>query len=339
MGHRRPASLRMLAVAVVVSLVPLRSAGQALQAPLAQAPARTPWGHPDLQGVWNFATLTPLERPDEVEKSFLTEAEATEYVKRTRESENADRRSSDEVANVARAYNELWYERGTTVVRTRRTSLIVDPADGKLPPMTPQGQRRANALAAFQRQGVRGPFDGAKTRPLRERCIWWDTEGPPLAPMPAYNHNLQLFQSQDHVAILMEMIHDARMIPLDGRPHISPSIPQLLGDSRGRWEGDTLVIETTNFRDKADLIDPTSFTENTDYRGTGPNIRLIERLTRVDTETMLYEYTVQDSTTWTKPWTAQLFLTKIPGSIYEYACHEGNYGMIGILSGARATNK
>jgi hypothetical protein len=154
--------------------------------------------------------------------------------------------------------------------------------------------------------------------------------------MNAYNANFQLLQTQDHVVILMEMIHDARVIPLDGRPHLSPSIPQLLGDSRGRWDGDTLVIETTNFRDKADFIDPTSFTDETDYRGSGPNIHLIERLTRVDADTLLYEYTVEDRTTWTRPWTAQLFLTNVRMPIYEYACHEGNYGMTGILSGARA---
>jgi len=334
-----------------VSLAQPSVAGQsptsALREPAAgktRTPPRLADGRPDLQGVWNFSTLTPLERPDEFAgKPFLTEAEAAEYGKRILERANADRRdgagterATGEDTDVARAYNEFWYDRGKTVVGTRRTSLIIDPPDGKLPPMTPQGRKRAEALRAFLRQGVRGPLDGPRTRPLRERCIWWDSEGPPLTPMNAYNANFQLFQNQGHVVIHMEMIHDARIIPLDGRPHVSPMVPQLLGDSRGRWEGDTLVIHTINFRDKADFIDPTSFTEKTDYRGSGPTIHLMERLTRVDADTLLYEYTVDDPTIWTAPWTAQLFLTRSPQPIYEYACHEGNYGMTGILAGARA---
>jgi hypothetical protein len=331
----------------LASLVPQRAAGQAARERAdTRTSLRTPWGHPDLQGVWNYATLTPLERPASVTKSVLTEEETAEYVKRARENSNADRRdgagtqrSPGEDADVARAYNEFWYERGRGTVRNRRTSLIVDPADGRLPPMTPQGQKRASALAAYQKQGVRGPLDGPTTRPLRERCIWWDSEGPPLTPMSAYNQNVQILQTQDHVVVLMEMIHDARIIPLDRRPHLSRSISQLLGDSRGRWDGDTLVVETTNFRDKADFIDPSSFTPQTDYRGSGPGIHLIERFTRVDADSILYEYTVQDPTTWTRPWTAQFFLSKSPTPLYEYACHEGNYGMEGILSGARAAEQ
>lgn len=340
-----------LAVVVAVALGAQPSvAGQSpTAAPTATAGAKTRTpprladGHTDLQGVWNFSTLTPLERPNEFAgKSFLTEAEAAAYEKRRIESANADRRDGagtergpGEDTDVARAYNEFWYDRGTKVVGTRRTSLIIDPPDGKLPPMTPQGRKRADALAAFLRQGIRGPLDAPRTRPLRERCIWWDSEGPPLAPMGAYNSNFQLVQNQGHVVILMEMIHDARIIPLDGRPHLSPSISQLLGDSRGHWEGDTLVINTTNFRDKANFIDRTSFTDRTDYSGSGPNVHLIERLKRVDPDTLLYEYTVEDPATWTRPWTAQLFLTK-GSSIYEYACHEGNYGIAGILAAARA---
>ena len=365
MSHRFLASLGAAVVIAVVSLATVRVAGptslrsfvgvaeaggggaqapspaaKTTAAPKTWTPPRAPDGHPDLQGVWNFSTLTPLERPDEFAgKPFLTEVEAAEYEKRRIESGNADRRDGAGDADVARAYNEFWYDRGKTVVATRRTSLIIDPPDGKLPPMTPQGQKRAGALAAFLRQGVRGPLDSPTTRPVRERCIWWDSEGPPLTPMNAYNSNFQLLQNRGHVVILMEMIHDARIIPLDGRPHLSRSIPQLLGDSRGRWEGDTLVIDTTNFRDKADFIDPTSFTDKTDYRGAGPNVHLIERLTRVDADTLLYEYTVEDPTTWTRPWTARQFVTKIPSPIYEYACHEGNYGMAGILSGARAEEK
>ena len=332
MRDRVLASIGALAiVTVVVSLKPVPLTGQGL-------------GHPDLQGLWSFATLTPLERPDELAgKPFLTEAEAAEYVRRRIQNTSADRRdgagterSSGEDADVARAYNDFWYDRGTTVVGTRRTSLIIDPPDGKLPPMTPEGQKRASALATFLQQGVRGPLDSAKTRPVRERCIWWESEGPPLTPMGAYNAYFQLVQNQDHVVMFMEMIHDARIIPLDGRPHLSSSIPQLLGDSRGRWEGDTLIIDTTNFRDLADVIDPASFTDKTDHRGSRLNMHLVERLTRVDADTLRYEYTVEDPTTWTRPWTGQQFLARIRTPIYEYACHEGNYGIVGILSGARA---
>jgi len=309
-------------------------------------PPRTPDGKPDLQGVWNFSTLTPLERPDELAgKAFLTEAEAAEYQRRTLERMNADRRdgrgterAAGEDTEVARAYNEFWYERGS-LTGGRRTSLIVDPPDGKLPPMTPLGKKRADALRAYESQGVRGPLDGPKTRPLRERCIWWDSTGPPLTPMSAYNQNFQLLQNEGHVVIFIEMIHDARIIPLDGRPHRPQSLPQLLGDSRGRWDGDTLVIDTVNFRDKAEFIDSASFTDQTDYRRSGRGVHLIERLKRVGPDTLLYESTVEDPATWTRPWTAQIVLTRSPHPIYEYACHEGNYGMAGILTGARADEK
>lgn len=371
MGDRVFVSIGVLAMVIAVSLQPVPVIGQAVPAvakPQAWTPVRLPDGHPDLRGVWNFATLTPLERPDEFAgKPFLTEVEAEGYIQQTLTNANADRRDGagtdaearpGEAVDVGRAYNNFWFDRGTNVVRTRRTSLIIDPPDGKLPPLTADGQKRASALAAFLEQEVRGPLDGAKTRPLRERCIWWETEGPPLTPMPAYNADFQLVQNQDHVVMFMEMIHDARIIPLDGRPHLPPSISQLLGDSRGHWEGDTLVIDTTNFKDKAAFIDPASLTDRknaallTDFKGAsifggggavgggaGPNAHLIERLTLVDADTLRYEYTMDDPTTWTRPWTAELFLTRVTTPIYEYACHEGNYGIVGILSGARAKEK
>jgi hypothetical protein len=309
--------------------------------------SRTPDGRPDLQGVWTFATLTPLERPDEFAgKSVLTEAEAAAYIERRIKAANADRRdgggserSPGEDVDVQRAYNDFWYERGLTLAGARQTSLIVDPADGKLPPLTPEGRKRASAQAAFVRQGVRGPLEDAKARPLRERCIWWDSEGPPLTPMGAYNANLQIVQNQHHLAIVMEMIHDARIVQLDGRAHLPTSVRQLLGNSIGRWEGDTLVIDTTNFKDVADYIDPAFFTDKTDYRGGRLRLRIVERLTRVDVDTLKYEYTVEDPGTWTKPWTAVQFLRRIDTPLYEYACHEGNYGMAGILSGARAADR
>ena len=360
MEHRSLATVKLVIVAAALFATGLWAvrAPVAAQAPGAAStaasvnagkPPRLPDGRPDLQGIWSFATVTPLERPDDLAgKSVLTDAEAAEYVKQTLESVNVDRRREG-----TGAYNEFWFERARGTVPSKGTSLIVDPPDGRLPPLTPQGRKRASAWAAYQAQDIRGPLDGPKTRPLRERCIWWDNEGPPLTPFGFYNENVQILQNQGHVVIFMEMIHDARIIPLDGRPHVSRSIPQLLGDSRGRWEGDTLIIDTTNLRDKADFIDPGSFTEATDYRGGawgfgregtsgfGPRMHLVERLRRFDADTLLYEYTVNDPTIWTKPWTAQLFLTKSREreSVYEYACHEGNYAVANILSAARAEEK
>ena len=315
---------------------------------------RAPDGKPDLQGVWNFSTLTPLERPDELAgKAFLTEEEASQYIQQRIYSANADRRDGagievrpGEDTDVALAYNDFWYDRGTTLVGTRRTSLIIDPPDGKLPPLTAEGQKRTNALAAFLQQGIRGPLDSAQTRPVRERCIWWESAGPPLAPnelgagnLGAYNAHLQLVQNQDHVAIVMEMIHDARIIPLDGRPHLSPSIRHVLGDSRGRWEGDTLIVDTTNFTSMENFIDPGTSSDQTDYRGRRTNVHLTERLTLIDADTLRYEYTVDDPTTWTRPWTGQQFLRRSGTPLFEYACHEGNYGIAGALAGARASEQ
>lgn len=336
----------VLAAALAAGALPAPPLAAQSSAAKTWTPPRTPDGRPDLQGVWNFSTLTPLERPAELAgKAFLTPAEAAEYERRTLQQINADRRdgrgterAAGEDTEVARAYNEFWYERGS-LTEARRTSLIVDPPDGRLPAMTPPGKKRADAQKAYESQGVRGPLDGPKTRPLRERCIWWDSTGPPLAPMTAYNQNFQLLQNKDYVVIFMEMIHDARIVPLDGRPHLPQSVAQLLGDSRGRWDGDTLVIETVNFRDKAEFIDSASFTNRTDYRRSGQGVRLIERLKRVGPDTLLYETTVEDPATWTRPWTAQILLTRRAHPIYEYACHEGNYGMAGILAGARAEEK
>jgi hypothetical protein len=313
---------------------------------------RAPDGKPDLQGVWDFSTLTPLERPNELAaKAFLTEEEAAQYVQQRIYAGNADRRDGigteirpGEDLDVALAYNQFWWARGTTIVPTRRTSLVIDPLDGKLPPLTAEGQKRVSALAAFLKQGIRGPLESARTRPVRERCIWWESTGPPLAPnelgvgsLGAYNTNLQLVQNEDHVAIVMEMIHDARIIPLDGRPHLPSSIRHLLGDSRGRWEGDTLVVDTTNFMSTEDFIDPGASSEQVNYRGRRRNMHLTERLTLIDADTLRYEYTVDDPTTWTRPWTAQQFLARSKAPLYEYACHEGNIGIAGVLAGARVS--
>jgi hypothetical protein len=210
--------------------------------------------------------------------------------------------------------------------------LIVDPPDGKIPALTAAGQQRAAGLRGFQTASAReeGPigrtFDSYEDRPLGERCLLWGVAGPPMVPGP-YNNNVQLFQTRDAVVIFNEMIHEHRVVPLDGRPHISQNIRQWQGDSRGHWDGNTLVVETTNF------------TTKTRFRGASENLHLIERFTRVSPGTLLYEFTVDDPATFTKSWTVRIPMTRNREPIYEYACHEGNYSLATILAGARAQEK
>jgi len=299
---------------------------------------RTPDGQPDLQGIWTSATLTPLERPPELAgKQSLTPGEAAAYEKQLLEQGNRDRRDGNAEIDAGRAYNEFWFDRGTKVVGSRRTSLIVDPPDGRLPPLTPEAQKRDDAARADARLHA---VDGPESRPLAERCILWPTAGPPMLP-GAYNNNYQIVQAPGYVTILVEMIHDVRIIPIDGpiggRPHVPPSVRQWMGDPRGHWEGNTLVVETTNFTDKT--RDVGAGMQRATFRGSDDKLRLIERFTRADRDTILYEFTVDDPTAFTKPWTAQVPMTKIPGPLFEYACHEGNYAMTGVLAGARAQEK
>jgi hypothetical protein len=285
---------------------------------------RAPDGHPDLQGTWNTSTLTPLERPAEfVDKPFLTEQEAKDYEARLVRENNRDRRDGTAEADVGRAYNEFWYDRGSHIVQSRRTSLIIDPPDGKIPALTPEAQKRQAALADYRKQH---PGDGPEDFSLANRCLLWATAGPPMLP-GAYNNNYRIVQSQGNVTILVEMIHDARIIPTDGKPHLPSNVRQWLGDSRGHWEGDTLVVETTNF------------TAKTSFRGASENMHLVERFKRVDANTILYEFTVSDPSSFTKPWTGQIPMKKTPDPLLEYACHEGNYAMEGMLGGLRAEEK
>ncbi|HLK46518.1 MAG TPA: hypothetical protein VKT49_00205 [Bryobacteraceae bacterium] len=294
------------------------------QAPKKWTPPRAPDGHPDLQGIWSNATVTPLERPPQFAgKAVLSEEEASEFAKEVVQRNNTDRRARGTEGDVALAYNDFWYDRGTKAIKTHRTSLIIDPPEGRIPPRTEEAQRRMAARAEHRRQH---PADGPEDRSLAERCLNWATAGPPMLPS-FYNNNYQIMQTPDTVVILNEMIHDARIIPLDGRPHVPGNIRQWLGDSRGHWEGDTLVIETTNFTDK------------TAFQGSSENMRLVERFTRIDADTLLYEFTVDDPAAFTKPWTAQIPSVRSDGAIYEYACHEGNYAMTGMLSSARAEEK
>lgn len=288
-------------------------------------PARTAWGHPDLQGTWSSATITPFERPDDLAgKQVLTDAEAAEFEKQRLQATNQDRRDGAGTdADVARAYNDFWWDRGRKVTPNRQTSLVVDPPDGKVPPLTPEAQKRQ--AARTEARNSRGPADYPEDRNLWERCI---TRGLPNVMLPGpYNNNYQIFQTAQYVVILAEMIHDARIIPLNGRPHLPPTVRQWMGDSVGRWEGDTLVVETT------------SFTNKTNYRGSGENLRLVERFTRRAPDVLNYEVTIHDPTTFTRPWTVLLPATTSDGEIYEYSCHEANYGLTGILSGARAQEK
>lgn len=301
----------------MVALAAATVAGQSRTAS-GQTLPRTPWGDPDLQGVWSIATITPLERPTALAgKQVLTEQEAAELEEARRTTGNQDRRDGAGTdADVARAYNDFWWDRGTKVVSTRQTSLVVDPPDGRVPPLTPEGQKRATARA---RRG----YDSWEDRSLWERCI---TIGLPMIPGP-YNNNYQILQTPGYVVILHEMIHDARIIPLDGRPHIGRNVRQWFGDSRGRWEGATLVVDTTNFTDKVG------------FRGSTEGLHLTERFTRTDAGTVRYEFTIDDPATFTKTWTAAIPMAKTDDQIYEYACHEGNYGMVNLLSGARVQEK
>jgi hypothetical protein len=279
---------------------------------------RTPWGDPDLQGVWSIATITPFERPNTLAgKEVLTEQEAAELEQSNLLNNNQDRRDGAGTdADVARAYNDFWWDRGTKVVSTRQTSLVVDPPDGRVPALTADGQKRAAERAA------RG-YDSWENRSLWERCI---TRGLPMVPGP-YNNNYQILQTPTYVVILHEMIHDARIIPIDGRPHVAQNIRQWFGDSRGRWQGDTLVVETTNFTDKWS------------FRGSTGKLRLTERFTRTGAGTVRYEFTIDDPATFSRNWTAAIPMTGTDELIYEYACHEGNYGMVNLLTGARVQEK
>jgi hypothetical protein len=313
------------AAMAVVPLAPMHAAGQtAGKAPKKWTQPRTPDGQPDLQGIWSNATTTPLERPAGLTgKQVLTDEETIELQKQTSQDRNTDRRDGIGTdADVARAYNEFWWDRGNVL---NRTSLILDPADGRLPPLTPEGQKTMDARAAARR--ARGPADSWEDRPLQERCLVY--HGVP--PLPTgYNNNYQIVQTPGQVAILSESVHDVRTIPLDGRPRLPDGLRQWLGVPRGHWEDNTLVVETTNFLDRPNLFR---------FPASGKTIRVTERFTRTDADHIDYRFTIDDPGTYTRPWTAILPMTRIDGPIYEYACHEGNIGMIGILAGARAQEK
>ena len=269
---------------------------------------RTAWGAPDLQGVWDYRTMTPLERPREFAgKAVMSAEEAAAYTARRLE-EQADYDRSPSV------HAKWWLDYGKELTEDRRTSLIVDPPDGRIPPLTDDARRRAAERSARRRAH---PADGADYRGNSERCISFGT---PRLP-GAYNNNYQILQTPDHVVIVSEMIHDARIVPLDGRSRAG--IPQWHGEARGRWEGDTLVVESTRYRDGAA------------FRGATGAVRVVERFTRVGPDTIRYEITADDPSTWVAPWTIMFPLKKTGQAMFEYACHEGNYGLANILRNAR----
>ena len=282
------------------------------QAPKPWTPPRTPDGQPDFQGMWSMNTLTPLERPaDFAGKAFLTEREAADYEQRMRQDLDRDRRDGGNDADLRRNYNQFWRDADTQVAPSRRTSLIVDPPDGRIPPLTPEARRKR------ARPGVpQGPEDLA----LRIRCI---SRGLPMVPTPNNNY-FQIVQGQGYVAILQEMMYEVRIIPLDGRPHAAPGVRGYMGDARGHWEGNTLVIDTTNFIGKDD------------FYGADENLHLKERLTRTDAGTLLYQFTVDDPTAFTRSWSGEIPLRRTEEGLFPYECHEGNYALVDILKGARA---
>jgi len=299
---------------------------------------RTADGLPDLSGIWTNASITPFERPSDLAgKEFFTEQEAAAYERSHQR--NVDRRDDIKGTNadVTLAYNDAWWDRGTRLFTTRRTSIVIDPPDGRVPPLTPERKRQLQVIAEARRErceqpgcglennGTLGPADGPEDRPLMERCLSFGNVAPMIST--AYNNNYEIVQTPDFIGIDVEMVHQMRRVPLDGSPHIASNARFWAGDSRGRWEGDTLVIDTTNFRPEVA------------FRGADENLHLIERLTRIDADTIRYRFTVDDLTAFTRQWTGELMFAKSKGLLYEYACHEGNEGMSGILSGARADER
>ena len=312
------------AVVVTVSLVLLPSAAHAQ----AESP-RTAWGAPDLNGVWDFRTLTPFERPEDLsDQAFFTEEEAAQY--------EADRlaafavRDDQEPADIVGNYNQFWFDPGDSVSATNQTSLVVDPPTGRVPALTPAADAKREAARA-QREGVdrHSPTYGGFVEDLGPgmfavRCVLGFNSGPPMTP-GGYNQNVQLVQTPDYVVLLNEMVHSSRVVPLDGRPHLPEHVRQWMGDSRGHWDGETLVVETTNFL------------RETSFRGgvTTPNLRLVERFTRASEGTLMYDVTVEDAGAWAEPWSYRIPMVTSEYPLYEYACHEGNYGLYNILAGAR----
>jgi hypothetical protein len=334
-------SVRSVAVALAVALTATISLAGQTQAPAKPttakaAPAsaaagkaykapRTPDGQPDLQGFWTNSTYVPLERPNGVTKEVYTPDEAEAAIKAAAAREAAQTEPGT-TADVHYDFSQFGLDRSqSTFAKNLRTSLIVDPPDGKIPPVTAEGQKRAQERAAA-RKAMGGQYDAVENMPIGSRCIIMGGAGPPLQNA-GYNANYQIVQAPGYVMILTEMIHDVRIIPLDNRSQAPSQVRQWVGLSRGRWEGDTLVVETTNFNGK------------NPFRGASENLKVTERFTRTADDSISYKFTVEDPTTWDRAWTADAPLVKTEGPIFEFACHETNYGIANILAGARADEK
>ena len=318
------AVLAPLAVSVAAQsgTVPAPASGVARPAAPARRTAagtarRTPDGRPDLQGAWDFAQLTPFERPGAFgEKSVLSDVEAEEFGQDRIARDNKDRRDGSAAQDVERAYNDFWWDFGTRVAK--QTSLVVDPPTGRLPALTAEAQKKA---------ANRTPkYDNVEERPLAERCILGFNSGPPMMPS-AYNNNMQLVQTKDQIVVLNEMVHSARVIDLARRTHRPASLRFLTGDSIGRWDGNTLVVDTTNFSTEGN------------FRFSTRDMHLVERFTLEDDNTLRYEFTMDDPTVWASTWTASIPMRRTDELIFEYACHEANYGLEGVLKGARFGEK
>jgi hypothetical protein len=353
---RKGSFLRTAGVAAVATLMTLITlitgtsvhvAGQARP-----ATPRATDGHPDLSGMYDLAMLTPLERPAGL-PAVLSDAEAAKLEKDVADQEGAARApirgdrdappkggdgSVGAAGNVG-GYNTFWLDRGThysTVDGQKRSSIVVDPPDGRVPPLVPEARRRVIGLLAARptsdaAESTRDPgleppgsYDDPERRPLGERCLlgFGSTSGPPILPDYFYNNLHQIVQTPTYVMILTEMVHDARMVRMNAE-HLPPTIRKWMGDSVGRWEGDTLVVDTTNF------------TEKTRYRGSTENLHIVERFTRANARTLTYRFTIEDPATWARPWTGEYSWPATDDHMYEYACHEANYALGGILSGAR----
>ena len=336
----RTRTLAWIAAVLVAAAAALPDAAAAQGRPAAAGPdtPRTPWGDPDLQGIWEYWTFTPLERSaDLAGRDVLTDEEAAAVAEQGRQAALARDRERPSAGDTGAYGQEVWTERSRAIA-LNQAALIVDPPAGRIPPLTAAEERRvvrhraAGGRPVRVRAGGIGT-DGPEDRGLAERCIVGFSTGPPLLPA-GYNNNLQVLQAPGYVALVAEMIHDVRVVPLDDRPHLPPHVRQWLGDSRGWWDGDTLVVETTNFTDKI-----ASFSTTSVSWGTGRNLRLVERFTRTAADTLQYEFTVDNPTIFTRPFTARFPMNRSELPLYEYACHEGNYGLLNILAGARAEDR
>ena len=331
-------ALSNLVLAVVIPILLMawpgaaqnRSANRKTEQPkTGWTPPHTPNGDPDIQGIWSNASIIPLERPKELEgKQIFAPREMEAYEAKIFQRSSRER---PQAAGQVGTYNNFWWDADSRRAPNFHTSLILDPPDGRVPPLTPAAQRRADADRAYAREH---PADGPEDRPLMERCLLFPMTGPPMLPSFYDNHqygpltvNYQFAQTPGYVTILVEVNHDVRIIPLDNRPHLPPNVRQWMGDPRGRWEGNTLVVDSTNFTGKSQ------------FRGADENLHLTERFTRKGPDLLLYEFAVDDPTAFTKRWKGEIPMIAERGPIFEHACHEGNYGLAGILSGARAEEK